>query len=119
MSGDPVNRHLLFLQKPCGKLLAGHAKFLNGREYIECAERFKALQSHLPESMYQIAAALIVCLPHLLHVLIAVLQRLHRRVLTGGRRAHDGILVHFQHLLDDGSRSAGITETPSCHGVGL
>ena len=69
------------MQELRGKLVACHAKLLHTWEHIERTKRLKTLQSHLFERIDQIAAPLIVGLPHHLHVRITVPQGIDRRVL--------------------------------------
>ena len=64
-------------------------------------------------------SALIIGVAHHLDIRVAVLQSLDRRVLARGRRAHDRELVKLYHLPDDILGTAGITESPARHRVGL
>ena len=69
--------------------------------------------------MYKETTALIVGFTHHGHIIITVAQSLHSRILAGCRCAHNGELMDLQHLMQNHIRCAGITETPSCHGIGL
>ena len=69
--------------------------------------------------MEKIAAALVVGLPHHSHIPVTIPQGGHCRILAGGGRAHDGVLVNLQHLLQDIGRGSRVAQTPARHGVGL
>ncbi len=65
------------------------------------------------------AAALIIGLAHHTDIVIAVSESFDCRILAGRRRAHDGILMDLDHLRDDLLRTAGISQSPSGHGISL
>src|SRR5437899_1079465 len=118
--GAPRDRDdLLFEQEPLRELLVVHSRGRNVREAVERAARFEAAQTEIVEALQHDLPPPVVLADHPADLVLSVLERLERRVLTGSRHAHHRVLMNFHHLLDHFGWRARVAHTPSGHRVRL
>ncbi len=118
-SGTRYYRHPLVMQQAFTEFIGSHTGRLDGWEHVKRPFRLKTFQSHLPESIHNETAAHIIFIRHTGNGVVTAAGCLDGSVLAGGRGAHNGILMDFEHLFHDRSRSYRISQPPAGHGVGL
>ena len=110
---------VLGLEEFFSELVGGVARARDVGEDVEGALRLEARQAHLREAVVDQVAAAVVLSDHLLHVLLAVAQRLDGRNLGRDRRAEHRVLVDLRHGADEGLVAERIADAPARHRVGL
>ena len=74
-----------------------------------------ARQAELIETADDEVAALAILVAHMEHRVAAVAQGLDGGLLAHDGRAHNAILVHLEHAVDDGGGTAGVADAEASH----
>src|SRR5438552_5125113 len=110
---------LLFEKKALRELLVVHSRGRDVREAVERTARLEAVQTEIVEALQHHLPPPVVLADHPANLVLSVLERLERRILTRGRHAHHRVLMNFHHLLDHLCGCARVSDTPAGHGIGL
>src|SRR6266571_5192889 len=111
--------YLLLKEQFLCELIVGHACACNRGKGVEGSSRLTTGQNNIIEASNKHATPTIIVIMHHAHVSLTMAQCHQRSLLGSSASTHNGILVYFEHGLQDAWRSSSIADTPACHSIRL
>ena len=116
-AGD--ERYIFLVDQTGTEFLAGQAERTDFRKYVKRPLGREARNAASGQAVQYQPAAAVIFVFHLFNVRIAMRQRINSGKLAGCRRAHNAVLVDFEHLRSQFGRREQIAEPPARHRMGF